>query len=475
LVDNCRIIAGSAAMSWTQPCYEEIARLLTERTGLTFPPERQDSAEQGIHRAMAVAGVADLGQYRTVLETDGHALDDLIIELTIGETYFFREPAHFEFIGQEVLPDIRKRRGPDHGVRAWSAGCASGEEAYSLAIVLVEEGLAERAYVLATDISRAALAKAKRAVYREWSLRGEWATRASPFLSRQGNLYLVEERLRRAVTFEYLNLAVDVYPSLAGSPWGMDLILCRNVLIYFSRETVGAVARRLYESLAPGGWLLTSSADPPLGGEAALETVATRQGVFYRRPEIRGWGEETVASTPYPVLPTQSPAPSPLEQATAAFARGDYARTVELTQALTADPTACLLYVRALVHIDPAQAERACARATAAQALVPELHLLHAMLLLELGRCEEATEAARRLLYLDRSLAVGHFTLGLILRRCGDAAGAGRAFRNARDLCAARPAEELVPLADGERAGRLAAAAAAQLDLLVGATQPSSR
>ncbi|HMC67082.1 MAG TPA: CheR family methyltransferase, partial [Gemmataceae bacterium] len=173
-------------MSWTQPAYEAVAHVLAERTGLTFPPNRYGPVEQGIRRAMGRARIADVDQYRALVATSQEALDDLIVDVTVGETYFFREPAQFQFIRREVLPDIRRRRGSEHVIRVWSAACASGEEAYSLAIVFLEEGLAERFHLLATDISRAALAKARLATYREWSLRGEGASIARPYLRRRG-------------------------------------------------------------------------------------------------------------------------------------------------------------------------------------------------------------------------------------------------------------------------------------------------
>jgi chemotaxis protein methyltransferase CheR len=130
------------------------------------------------------------------------------------------------------------------------------------------------------------------------------------------------------------------------------------------------------------------------------------------------------------------------------------------------DAAGAALHIRALANLEPRLAERACAEAVARHALSAELHYLHAALLLELGRDDEAVQAVRRVIYLDRSLAVGHFTLGALLRGRGDLAGARRAYRNARDLCAARPPEETVPLGDGEPAGRLAAAAAAELGTL---------
>jgi chemotaxis protein methyltransferase CheR len=119
--------------------------------------------------------------------------------------------------------------------------------------------------------------------------------------------------------------------------------------------------------------------------------------------------------------------------------------------------------IRELANRDVAEAERICAAATQRHPLSSELHYLRAVLLLDLGRDAEALPAVRRALYLDRSLAIAHFTLGSILQRRGDGAGAWRAYRNARDLCRACPAEEIVPLSDGEPAERLAAAAETQM------------
>jgi chemotaxis protein methyltransferase CheR len=479
-------------VTWTHAAFESVAELLRERTGLRFAPDRSDAAEVGMRRAMARAKISDPDEYRQLLQADAAALDDLVAELAVGETYFFREPQQFAFIRTTVLADVRRRRGPEPHFRTWSAGCASGEEAYSLAIVLEEEGFGDRAHVHATDMSRAALARARRAVYGAWSLRGEGAETARRHLRPDGSRFVLDESIRRRVSFEYLNLALDVYPSFATGTWGMDLILCRNVLIYFDPAAVAGVARRLFASLAPGGWLLTASSDPPLSGHAPYETVVTDAGVFYRRAEAVAFAPPAVAPAPPPVPPPAppkatrrtvptgpprpepvTPAPDPRAEAREALARGEYARAAALTGYLTADPEACALHVRALANLDPDAARQACADAAARHPLAAELHYLEAVLLVDAGRDEEAARAARRVLYVDRTLAAAHFTLGSILRRLGRPAGARRAYRNARDLCAARPADEVVPLSDGEHAGRLAEAAAAQLVVLEAAAEVS--
>jgi chemotaxis protein methyltransferase CheR len=477
-------------MSWSHPGFEAVALLVSRRTGLSFG-NRQDSAELGIRRAMGRMRHADLDIYVNRLVADASALDDLISELTVGETYFFREPAHFRFLRERILPEWHERRARGDTLRAWSAGCASGEEAFSLAIMFEQEGLADHVRLVASDISQSALAKARRAEYGPWSLRGEGADAAGPYLTGSGKGFRLDARVRDRVAFSHLNLALDVYPSLASGIWGMDLIFCRNVLIYFDRETIHQVAGRLFQSLAEGGWLVTASSDPPLWEDAPFQVVAREEGLFYQRPggtaatsrtglecEASTWRQDEAPAEPESgkdasvLAEVGSAGASPsrvsasLEEARAALARGDYRCVVELTRSLPDDPTAAALLVRALANLDIAAAVHASADCARRLPLAAELHFLHAVLLLDTGRAAEAAPVMRRALYLDRTLAAAHLTLGSILCRLGDSAGARRAYRNARDLCAARPAEEVIPLADGERAGRLAAIAAAELTLL---------
>ncbi len=469
--------------TWRHPGYAQVLALVEQRAGL-MPPTCPSAAEEGIARAMARAGYAEL-DFRPYLErlaADAAALDDLLTELTIGETYFFRTPEHFTFVRHEVLPKLRQRRGPGHVVRAWSAGCASGEEPYSLAVLLREEGWGEHMQVLGTDVSRAALARAAEAHYGTWSLRGPEAERMRPFLQPEGRRFALAPEVRASVRFAYLNLALDTWPSPLLGIWELDVIFCRNVLIYFNRPTIEAVAQRLFASLAEGGYLLMGPSDPPLSGLAPLETLVTDWGLAYRRPDAGAAPSVTNRVTPAPTPPLVAPPsvppppppeapppaaePVPLEDARRALARGDWREAARLAGALASDARAATVAVRALANLDPETAARACAEATARHPLDVELRYLEALLLLGLGRLAASERAARQALYLEPSLAVAHLTLGNVLRRVGDTAGALRAFRTAETLCAALPPEAPVPLADGERAGRLAAVARGEWERL---------
>ena len=472
------------AGTWSLPGYGLVYELVQRRAGL-LAPSCVPAAEEGIDRAMQRAGCTELCAYAARLSTDPGAFDDLLTELTIGETYFFRTHEHFDFLREHALPELRRLRGPGHTVRAWSAGCSSGEEPYSLAVLLRQEGFGERMEVLGTDISRAALARAQEAHYSAWSLRGEGARHMQPFLRLEGKRYVLEPEVRQRVRFSYLNLALDLWPSPESGIHQLDIIFCRNVLIYFTRSTIEAVARRLHESLAEGGFLVTGPSDPTLMGLAPFEPVLLPWGVAWRRPptgSVRAVLPPAPAFVPPPPPAILSPPPLPLapppavpvtaprgdalEPARQALARGNWTEAAQRADTAAQSPEAAMMAVRALANVDPRQAVIACAEAAARYPLSVELRYLEAVLLLGQGRLDEAERSVRQVLYLDSTLAAAHFTLGLVLRRLGDTAGALRAFRNTERLCAALPPDTAVPLAEGERAGALAAGARAERERL---------
>jgi chemotaxis protein methyltransferase CheR len=138
--------------------------------------------------------------------------------------------------------------------------------------------------VRATDVSRAALARAQQGRYTDWSLRGPSADRMRAHLRQDGRFYWLSEDVKRHVQLGYLNLALETWPSADSGVWQLDVIFCRNVLIYFNRATIEGVARRLHASLDDGGYLFTGPSDPPLGDHAPFEPVLTEWGVLYRKP-----------------------------------------------------------------------------------------------------------------------------------------------------------------------------------------------
>ena len=233
------------------------------------------------NRAGASGALAYLGDLR-----DGRTpVDDLVNEIVIGETYFFRDAGQFDLLRREILPDLRRQAG--RGLAIWSAGCASGEEAYSLAMV-ASESAPEGAHdvVYGSDVSTRALAAARAGVYGAWSMRGVPADVMARIAVQRDKSYVVRDRWRERVEFAYGNLAGEAPPAFAASGT-MDLVLCRNVLIYFDEAAVRRAAALLYGALREGGYLLTSASDPPLWELTPFATMTTSAGIVYRRLDAR--------------------------------------------------------------------------------------------------------------------------------------------------------------------------------------------
>ncbi len=451
---------------------EEAATLVRRSTGLVFSETRRSVFDAALAGAMRRAKLNDGDVYLARLSVEPALLDDLVADLTVGETYFFREPLQFEAIRNRVIPELLSHRPDRCPLRVWSAGCATGEEPYSLAIVLRELGLEGSSSVVATDLSRDALTQARVARYTRWSLRGVPDEVTRKYFARVDDRFELEPAVRAAVDFRHLNLAADTYPSLPSGVWGMDLILCRNVLIYFDAETVACVARRLMDSLADDGWLLLGASDPILSDLVPCDVIVTDAGLAYRRPgrgAHRSVAETTVArDIARPPIESRMEEPPPVSAlperrpSTTATERGTHGGD---------DVALQVARVRALANRgELVSAARACDAALEQHRASAELVHLHAMLLAEAGRHSDAAAAARRALYLDRGLIVAHLTLGSALARLDEADGARRAFRNAARLLSTLAPDAIVASADGECAGRLAEMARSQLQRLSEAT-----
>ncbi len=180
---------------------------VTARTGIVLGAGRQADLTASLGKVMAAAGATDPQHWPVLLKTKPALFDQVVAGITIGETYFFRDPEHFAYIREVVLPEVHRRR-PGQDVKVWSAGCSTGEEPYSLGIMFDEARIGAR--VLATDISRPSLAKAKQGIYGRWALRGEGARLIGSYLrpvaKARGEKFELIERVRSAVHFAYLNL-----------------------------------------------------------------------------------------------------------------------------------------------------------------------------------------------------------------------------------------------------------------------------
>ncbi len=446
-----------------------LSELLAGRIGLHFPPERWGDLERGIGSAAHAFGLADAGSYaQRLLSTTPthHEIEILASCLTVGETYFFRERRSFEALEQRVLPELlRPRWQGERRLRIWSAGCCTGEEPYSIAMLLdrmVPDQQDWNIALLATDINPAFLRKAVRAEYGEWSFRDTPAwLRERYFHHGNGGSYRLRDSIRKRVNFSCLNLADDSYPSLTNNTNAMDLIFCRNVLMYFTPERARAVVDKLHRALVDGGWLIVSPAETSTALFAGFQAVEFDGAIFYRKG----------ADAESPRFPSAMPVPAMLPEWR--YVAEPPLPPVDLPELDRSEPD---LPTPAPVSEAPAQVEgerlslRArdcanqgrldeasewCRKAIVHDKLNPAFHYLLATIEQEQGLNDNAAQSLLRALYLDDHFVLAHFALGNLRRAQGRPREAQRHFNNALAALRRYAADEVLPESDGLTAGRL--------------------
>ncbi|HEY9073089.1 MAG TPA: CheR family methyltransferase, partial [Desulfobaccales bacterium] len=226
---------------------------LAARMGLCFPPNRRQDLARGIKAAARDLGCDHAEQCirQLMLAPLGREqIEILASHLSVGETYFFREQKSLAVLENHILPELirhRRQQGQLH-LRIWTAGCASGEEAYTLAILLsrlIADIRNWQIHILATDINPLALQKAALGLYGKWSFRNTPPEIIERYFVRRNRRWEILPHLKDMVTFAYHNLVADPYPALANQTNAMDLILCRNVLMYFAAGQVRKVMQNL--------------------------------------------------------------------------------------------------------------------------------------------------------------------------------------------------------------------------------------
>jgi chemotaxis methyl-accepting protein methylase len=252
---------------------DRVGRILGRKVGLRIEASMRDRLERCLEEA-AEERNESVTDYAQRLDEDPRALQALLDRVTVQETWFFRDAGQFTTLAQDILPRL------DGPAVVWSAGCANGQEPYSLAITL-EESACRNWRVIATDVSSRALAKTKAGRYSERELRGLDASRRDKYFHAVGHEWDVSPRLRERVTVRRHNLVTDVPPF---EPGRAAVVFCRNVLIYFRREDSLAFLKRLHSWLPEGGHLFLGYSESLWHVTDLFELVRFDQSYVYRRP-----------------------------------------------------------------------------------------------------------------------------------------------------------------------------------------------
>ena len=476
--------------------YTRFRALIMTRTGLDFPPVRRGDLESDLRRtllhiqdairyhfqpAQRLPSLHGLDDLYAVLVADHPTVWDITIDaLTVCETHFFRTSHQFEGLRDHVLTPLvaARRRQNDLSLRLWSAGCASGEEAYSLAILLREmlpDLQAWRLEIIGTDLNQHALDQARQATYRDWSFREAYAqSRLGLYFDSTDAQHTLHADVRRMVRFEECNL-VESCGTLFKDGRKADVILCRNVILYFGLDVRRWVYQRLYEALPPEGWLVVGHADPPPPNfmpfaarpfpgvtffQRSSVLAATRPHLAVVTAPLSAEGPAEALERPIPLselLPglndplEPEPAAAPLTQEGSAEAEAHY--RLGRWHADRQHWTEALHHCQTAARLDPSHAFA---------------HYTLALIYQSMGNSEAAIGALRRTIYLTRNWPLPRFTAASIHRGAGEFDAARRELRNVITLTGKLPQDTPIEGGDGLTAARLRAAAERQLGDLNG-------
>jgi len=472
-------------MQFTDSTYGRLRDLLNQRIGLAYPERKRADLELGLGHVCRAADLDSFEQLYERLLRDDKLWDALIAHLTIGETYFFRHSSQFAMLRQHLLPEIIARRAPIRTLRIWSAGCATGEEPYSVAMLVAEQpelGPDWQTTILATDINPVFLARAQEARYGAWSFRETTDAQRAQFFQAEGQRWQLNPEIRRMVRFARLNLAEDSYPAIATNTCAIDVIICRNVTIYFDEATTQRVINQFYEALTPGGWLIVGHSEPQVRLYHRFEVHNFPDTVVYRKPLQAPLSADPLTS------PFSPPAARMAQPGTWApppqfgahhqpnlFAPAPWAATPAGGDSplRSESPAARLTLLLSRASQSADQGDLAAAR-TQCQALLESAPLLVAGHFL-LGQIEEqageidaALSAYRRTVFLDRQFTMGILGMARCWQRLGDSGEARRCYRNALKQAAALPPAVLMECGDGATAGEVAAYCRAQVAAVKG-------
>lgn len=498
-------------MAWNDPLRDDqwsrLRSLLREWSGMECPENRKNDLRDATIKAARFAGVEEVESLlKRLAEPSETVLRSVWISAyTIHETYFFRDAPQWRAIRHRALPERIQARRDSRTIKVWSAGCSSGEEAYTAAIIL-HELLPDPSWtirILGTDISSDVIDKARKGTYREWSFRQTpLHVREDNFEAVAGASWRILPDIARPVRFEILNLKTGTYPAPAMGLDDIDLILCRNVLIYFAREEMDEVIARLTDCLAPGGYLALGPAEPFPSSRLPLEPIVSDGASLYRKMSGARAVDRPAQDSPKPSIRLQvfSEPGSTVEPDRPPAAPNRRADSRPAGRALFPDvPKTCSTWTptppsdpirpessspstsaappngefarQAHDAADAGRWEEALAAAEAAIVADP-LHAgsfyIKALALKELGRLDDSRDALRRCLFIEKQHWMGHLLAAGLWQREGYPERA-RSHLNAilTGLEALDPGA-ILPDTGGINVGRMRALAESQLKHLEG-------
>lgn len=459
-------------------CLLQIIDLIAETLGIHIQPQHQSGFKRSILPHLKTSGLSSLKDYYQYLQTTRQRLSgdttwqDLISLLSVTESYFFRDQGQFGLLKHPILPELIERKRQlccesasqqKPSLYLWSAGCSTGEEAYSLAILLQElipDYPSWDILILGTDMNQLAIAQAQRGIYSDWSFRTTDPALKSQYFRSHSKGWEIDSRIRAMVTFQSGNLVQDTYPDYGSKIHDLDLIICRNVFIYFDFKSVGRVLEKFYRSLAPGGFLLTGHTELHGQNTGLFQVKSFPQSVVYQRAS-NPCSQLTPAVTsplsqPLHPLPATQPLPG-MKATTPAPANQTPPRSTQKPCPTPTQPspkrahltpqdfqTYCL---QAETHANLgqySQATQACQQALQINALAIEPYYLLAHISEEQGDIDSAKVFFKRIVYLSPTSIAAYLGLASIYEREHNTKQAQKTWRSLLEVLQSLPQSQSV-------------------------------
>lgn len=445
--------AGLMSAGLPQILRYRLSEFVAERFGLRFPEARWDDLEHGVRAAAQEYRGGAIEEYvqRLLTSTSSSATVNVLANrLTVGETYFFREKRSFDQLEERILPEfIGKRLANGRQPNIWSAGCATGEEPYSVSILLSRliPNLKDwNISILATDLNSRSIERAGEGVYGEWSFRSTPAwVRSAYFTPTSDGRWAIVPAVKKMVRFARLNL-VGAEPLDFANVF--DVVLCRNVLMYFTPEAARKVVDHLYRALAPGGWLIVGSVETSDFLFREFAAADLPGGAIYRKLA----GQLDAATN---CCPGGSGKPAGLPEPRLAFPRHEASKSVDSETPPPIAESALLLARHLADQRRLPEALGWCDTAIRVDQMDAQSHYLRAEILQEQGLFEEARLSLRRAIYANPEFVLAHFALGHLAMRQRKPKASRKCFENALELLRQYQQEGVLPGSDDLTAGRL--------------------
>ncbi len=427
---------------------QALAALLHERAGLRIAQDGFRSLRWALGERMPATGATDADLYvRGLRGPGGEAeLRALLPHVTVTHSEFFRDPRQFQALERRVLPELLAHaRAEARPLRIWSAGCATGEEPYSVAMALDEQGAeACELDLWATDLNQTALETARGARFAPRRLLHVSPSRRARYFQADptGESFELCEPIRSRVRFEVHNLAAPAAaPSASG---GFDLILCRNVIIYFDPLVIRGVLDRFFDALRPGGVLVLGYSESLFRVYDRFEMLEVEGAFLYRRPQAAPPTPQppTPRSMPIPLAspPVRAPSapcspPDRVQRSAALAQAGHFDEAMDALQTLLRDHPMHLAARLSLGNLCSLSgrledAEAIFTGALREDPLCVDARLYRALAQLQAGRHEKAREELQKVLFLEPTLALAHYLFAQVNERLGEVGAAKRAYRN---------------------------------------------